>query len=510
MKIRGSLKVETFRFDKLSPIWIYGHGFLGIPLYNRLSQAGYKIEGFIDRNASKLQKRFPYKIISPENIEDTKLNDIIILTFQNIQEHEKTAKKLSAKNRKCLIYLYRNSNYYPRTFELFNSLVYGNFEGEFDFPKTIAKKDEVITFYKEYDEFVVTEIPMPLAFSALLESPIEGDGQKNRAWRYPISALYEYNAFFDLMFDGECDQSYLERYSFRLRGMGRTKEEFLNNRAELCRVMLSEFQRGGLLFFQNAPAHAEYELSSGKFYLTDGHHRACFLVKVFQNRIPIRIKKSEYKQWINKEMSNYLTKHLDKNNFWHSLYSPILHPDFYQICTETDWSTYLNVIALYKFFAKKDMSKTRVIDMDSNLSYYSRVFVRLGALQVVSVESRGLLRETAKLINELENCNPVILMELPPEDLKETFNILLWLNDKIPIFQETISNNKKKEIDFVNHICNKYFIIKLEFGAETEAAINFIIQNSEFENCTLINRALENGIQYGVYVFEKGRETDEN
>ena len=88
------MQEKTFVFNKGSHIWIYGHGFLGVPLFQRLSTQGYCIKGFIDRNAKALQKEKPYTIVDPDCLDEVSRDDIIIITFQNIQEHEKAAAEL--------------------------------------------------------------------------------------------------------------------------------------------------------------------------------------------------------------------------------------------------------------------------------------------------------------------------------------------------------------------------------------------------------------------------------
>lgn len=489
---------ETFHFCKKSTIWIYGYGFLGRPLFKRMVKAGYAVKGFIDCNADILCDTCPYPMIHPSQLECINQDDIIIISFQNIKEQEKVAYDLSCKNYTHLIYLYRKTELFPQTFDLYNSLVYGDFAGEFDFPITRLDTVEDRVYYRTYNNFVITDMPVQLLFSAVLQSPIElGDNYVKADWKYPVVSMYEYNAFFKMALHGTYEEVYLERYIKRLQ-RGRSTEEFLCNRTELCAMLQKEFCEGGLSFFRNAPSHVVFDIERGRFCLEDGHHRACFLVNLGQNYIPVRIAKQEYDNWLNNSVADVLLSYFNEE-FIDEIYTPVLHPSFLKMKTFTENLGYLNASAIYSYFARYDISGYTVIDLNANLSYYSRVFARIGVKDIISVEQRAKLRKAAGLINTLEHCKKIKLFEDIPDDAGD---ILLWLNDMVYNFD---GSNKKMEtevIHFLDKHCKHYLLIKTSYA---ERLRQLIKENTRFKLSTRLNCVLENGTKTEVLLFGKDK-----
>lgn len=494
------MQEKTFVFNKKSHIWIYGHGFLGVPLFERLSEQGYSVKGFIDRNAKTLQKEKNYMVVDPDRLDEVKKDDVIVLTFQNIQEHEKAASELQNKGYKRIIYLYENTKYYPQTFDDFNALVYGDKEVEFVFPETGPKEKEQkeAGYVHKYGDYVVFEAPVQIVLSAPLEAPFafaEKSSMDFSRYNYPLGAILEYDALFSMYLYGKCEHPYLNRYLSRLKGNARTAEEFLQGRLALCDRMMREFSQNGIRFFRNAPSHVELDTKRKTLMLTDGHHRAAFLNNMQQNTVPVRLDKYSYELWKNDKEVYAVKDLMRKNNI--TLYTPILHPGFTDADSVTENRGNLNAKALAKFFLHIDLPQYSVLDYNANISYYSRIFFRLGAKEVASFESRTCLSELASAINRLEGCNSIRVTEERPD---RKFDIVLCMNDMIPEIESNLDlfDNAVAEMD---KRCNKFLVIKVNYdGGKAE---NRILKMTSFSKSVCLNVVVENGQRKEVLVFER-------
>lgn len=491
------MQEKTFVFNKGSHIWIYGHGFLGVPLFQRLSTQGYCIKGFIDRNAKALQKEKPYTIVDPDCLDEVSRDDIIIITFQNIQEHEKAAAELYRAGFRKLIYLYTDTKYYPQTFDSFNALVYGDKAVEFVFPETTINGDsrKAENHYHEYGNYVVFGAPVQIVFSALLEPPVAFGKDGGKGYHYPLSAILEYDALFSMLLYGKCESTYLDRYLARLTGGSRTTETFLQERTALCGRMMREFSENGLKFFWNAPSHVELDAEGKTLLLTDGHHRAAFLSSMHQNVIPVRMDKSSYDFWVNDAEIRNVRELIPNGEF--KLYTPILHPAFFDVDSLTERQGNLNAKAIAKFFLHHDLPNFSVLDYNSNIAYYSRAFLRLGAKEVVAVEKRAELSALASALNRLEGSNSVQLTDRCSD---RRFDIVLCMNDLAPEMERDPDafDSSVKEMD---DRCDRFFVIKLR--NEKGKAARRILELTSFTTCSCLNMVVENGQRKEVLVFGK-------
>ena len=90
-----------FDIDRHTPIWIYGCGIVGVNLCKKLMKNGVNVCGFLDQKALMS----PIKTIPCYNscdLSEVSVEDVIVLTFQNFHEHEKTARRLLDFKRKFM------------------------------------------------------------------------------------------------------------------------------------------------------------------------------------------------------------------------------------------------------------------------------------------------------------------------------------------------------------------------------------------------------------------------
>lgn len=481
--------MKVFRVNKSTPIWIYGRGHLGIPLYYKLIKNGFIVKGFIDQT---VDTHADYTIISNNDLSSINHEDIIILTFQNIREHEKVAQILYNSGFDKIVYLYKDNIFYSKLFDLYNELVYSNEVIEFDFPYTVLEKKKKEKHLRSYGKFVIIKIPVQLIFSAFLEAPRNFNLEKIR---YNVTSIYEYNALIDWYFNNfdEDEVVYLNRYIKRLCGSNRTIDKFIDDRIELYNMMNNEFESNGLQFFINAPSHVIYDKYNNLLELVDGHHRAVFLANRNVSKVPVRIELKEFEKFINKDKALICKRYLEDNCI-NTLYTPILHPWFEDIKCITEKGGNLTANALHKFFNKKELMDYKVLDIYSNIGYYSRLFYRMGVKDITVIEPRKIYANLFVCVNDLADISLRIDINNKKKARNESFDIVLLCNDRI-IFNEIVKEAIIK--------CRHYFIVELKknyvFGKKKEE----ILKIGKFSKYTIINRVIREGIMCEVIVYEK-------
>ena len=478
-----------FHFDRRVPIWVYGHGAIGIDIYHKLKKNQYNVKGFIDKNASYLRKSFEECILAPEEIEEgTSRSDIFVLSFQSIQTQREIALLLLQSSRDKLVWLYHDTLVYPNTFELYNQLLYNHQTEEFFFPITRFSSQKRL-FYNEYHDSVVTDVPIQL---------INGTNhnlETGEPYLVPLITYGEYNALFQYFLYGNYNNDAIKKYLQHMRISMRVEDEtILNDRKRLCDMFLKYFYHEGISYFRNSACFAQFSLETGMFSLVDGHHRAAFLSNMQQKLLPLRITSKEYKRWFHLKTAEKLEKYLLGHHVV-SVYTPILHPEFYYIPSITERSGCLTSTVLSVLLSQIDYSMNTVFDMHSNLSYYSRLFVRLGFKHVVSYEERCVLREAAQLINELEYCPSIIFCDELPKDY---FDIICCINDIAPSLDDPFSDEK---FLFIYEKCMKYFIIRV--SNEKKQWISAMEKQNRFQFIKSLTHFCANGKHNEVLLFER-------
>ena len=117
----------TFDFNKDAEILIYGYGKVGQDLRRKLVGQGYRVVGIIDREAERFAPVDNCVFIKPEELDAESAGHIIVLTLQNILEHERVVKMLAAKGAEKIVYLNRSRpEIYQSCFRKYDELKLGN------------------------------------------------------------------------------------------------------------------------------------------------------------------------------------------------------------------------------------------------------------------------------------------------------------------------------------------------------------------------------------------------
>jgi hypothetical protein len=486
--------MDTFDFNKDKEILIYGYGKVGQGLHRRLVEQGYRVDGIIDKNAEQLAPVDNCVVIKPEELDAESAHHIIILTLQNILEHERVVKMLAAKGAEKIIYLKRSR---PETnhvyFNNYNQLVYGATIKDFEFPRTlIGIEPEELAYYREEAESIIVDVPTQLLFT----------DKESQHWKnINISALNEYNALYKVLLHGKNDSpSDFKLYNDTNCGPGRTVEAYLQDRFHLCQMMITEYMNHGLSFFRNAPSTAQWNPQRGYFNIIDGHHRASFLFNNHVHTIPIRIPREDYAYWYNSSVAEKCRGYIEQQHI-ESTYTPIYHPAFFNIEYSAEKGGVLTASALHQFFRGKAVTAMSVLDVNSNLSYFAQIFSRMGAAHIVSAEPRNELFDLAKLLNQLHYTDNIEMRNdnIEQLDVQDSYDVIIMANDLWPVFYtEDAENQSLQKIDSLS---SKYFICRSFVGHDEGR--RYILANSNFTSYDRINIEMIKGKLFEVGVYKK-------
>ena len=486
--------IEKFNFNKDAEILIYGYGKVGQDLHLRLVEQGYRVNGIIDKNAKRFTSVDNCIFIKPEELDTGSTTHIIILTLQNILEHERVVKMLLTKGANKIVYLNRSRpETYQACFRIYNQLVCGNRIIDFEFPlTTVGFEPEHKFYYREAAESVIVEVPMSLLFT----------DAESQIWHgINITACREYNALYDVLLNGKCESPKdFKTYCDILCGSNRTLDAYLQDRFLLYQMMQGEYMNHGLSFFRNAPSTAKWNQKRGYFNLVDGLHRASFLINNQVHTIPIRITKEDYELWYNSSIEKKCSEYFEEQNIGNT-FTPIYHPAFCDIDYFAEKGGSLTASALYQYFTNNTETDMSVLDINSNLSFFSQIFARMGVKKIVSAESREELFGLAELLNQLHYIDTIDMHNDNVEDLEiqKNYDVVIMANDLLPDYHT--GNTGKELLQKIDSLSSKYFISRSLMENDEER--RYVLNKSSFKSYHRLNIEIIEGKLSEVGVFEK-------
>lgn len=270
-----------------SEILLYGYSRLDFAInkYDELKHAGYKVLGYIDKNAENIKKEISIPIWQLDEIAVDKKNIIVVIMLQNGRIHPQIAQMLYENGFSKIIYLPEKIRSYNEKvmYDRYNLFLEQDFSRLKDIPQYIRLQEED----NNSDKLCCTEgiyVTKKIPVKDLYVYEENEDSNK-------IALLDEkiYNGMFDYL-DGvknECKE-YLEHQEVSEE----KAESFLNDRKQLKQFYdeLTEEE-----FMIIAP-HANWN-DKGYFNIIDGLHRGVYQVRNGKKEIYIRIKKEDYIKW---------------------------------------------------------------------------------------------------------------------------------------------------------------------------------------------------------------------
>lgn len=383
-------------FFSLSPecnIYIYGGGSLGIYLATQASAAHYHVVAFLDKNASTIKQVNSIPVLTLEECRFVDVqNTVVIITLQNVTQHEELADQICKKGCKKIIYfpmntLGANSTFVSGMRKKYNECL--NFKFEYIL-KNIPQMGENTWKFNNDIESDVIWIPTELCFAiekgvknvrqsdytesaeALLNKYVRGKSIYNVI---PYWNLFEY-----LEGDRENCELYLKIFGKRghISDCQKSDTELLEDRNTLLKIYLHEFNMHSS-FFNESPCEVCVS-DRGKVLILDGLHRSVFLAKKGYRWIPTKVNRENKDYFFERKCLKELITYINENRI-QKIEFPIEHPIFYGFPVYR-----CEFITLWEKILQYIDSKNLTINVCGDFSYsdgyFARNLFRLGGNKV--------------------------------------------------------------------------------------------------------------------------------
>lgn len=247
--------------DKSLPIYLYGYSEFKTTKDKavKLKDAGYKVLGYIDRNAKAIRNNIDVDCYAldeiPEVIEDRNRIQVVIM-LQNANLHEAIRQDLVAMG--------------------FNRILYA---------PIYIKSAEDIEILKSYEAFVEDDFEEVGLYHTVSVSA--QDIYISKSDRFDKMKLTDAQIYYSIIEYALNKGNSIEEYC---RFMGKSDKKFLDDRKELIQRFVKLYSDTPE-YFKYAASHAIKE--DGVYTIIDGSHRAAFLVYMGEEKIYLRVKKEQ-------------------------------------------------------------------------------------------------------------------------------------------------------------------------------------------------------------------------
>ena len=119
-----------------------------------------------------------------------------------------------------------------------------------------------------------------------------------------------------------------------------------------------------------------FQKDQSKFFVLDGHHRAMFLRAAGMRRVQARMSEQDAHLWLDADRVN-ATKALFQAQNRKLIYTPILHPAFYDVVPERDFAYRSRLDIILEHFGQRRF-RSPVVDIGSNIGFYVQHLQREG------------------------------------------------------------------------------------------------------------------------------------
>lgn len=247
--------------DKSLPIYLYGYSEFKTTKDKavKLKVAGYKVLGYIDRNAKVIRNNVDIDCYAldeiPEVIEDRNRIQVVIM-LQNANLHEAIRQDLVAMG--------------------FNRILYA---------PIYIKSAEDIEILKSYEAFVEDDFEEVGLYHTVSVSA--QDIYISKSDRFDKMKLTDAQIYYSIIEYALNKGNSIEEYC---RFMGKSDKKFLDDRKELIQRFVKLYSDTPE-YFKYAASHAIKK--DGVYTIIDGSHRAVFLVYMGEEKIYLRVKKEQ-------------------------------------------------------------------------------------------------------------------------------------------------------------------------------------------------------------------------
>lgn len=379
------MKSECYRITHATKFIIYGAATTGAIFYNNLISQGYNVLCFVDQRADEINSYlqtpvFTIKGIGENGIFPEDEDYCVIIAIKNVFEHEDIAGSFSELGYYNLLFktkelIQGEADEADKALgETYDLLFKNQMIKECVLPKThtipyIPFLDNNL-LQDDGKEQINVKIPRAFIFSDRKENP-------TNEWNFiSIMGLIPHLDFFGCI-NGDIDKTESEymkycyeaaRRSGDILTSQRWRQSVLENRINIYQNMELERQLNPE-FFDNSAPEAVLE-DTGVYSIHSGKHRMIYQVINGSYFITLRLLRSEYDRWRNKDTALKLYNKLKYYNI-RKLTVPIMNPYFYRFPCDNMMYYYNMQYSVVNFIYRYYYSEKRVTDFHGIKVYNS-------------------------------------------------------------------------------------------------------------------------------------------
>lgn len=406
--------METFVFNKESPILLYGAASIGVLFSRYLNAEGFNVVGYIDKRANEIGEFLGKPTYE---MDDCRLNQIkgkciIIVSVKNVFEHSAIAQQLVESGFYNIIYRSINvlngegTETEREIYRLFDKIEKKQLKQEeicscTKFVNRYKIKDRAKIFESENE--IIAYVPIELIYT---DNP---SGSKAIYADISIYALLPHIELFEFFLGNEKGNvnKYLQFCVDAANNLGEIKitdawkKNVIKNRRMIYDEMSRSLELNYEFFIKNAPKCRWNK--KGYFNLCSGKHRAAFFVSRGYRYMPLCIQKEDYCKWINDEIVEFIKRNSLEAKIKSLFYIP--HPFFYYLPVEGAYNSHL----LYKIIVR---GIVQYLEIKRQRLVFSELTVFNGLnLDETGQVSRFLAKMGCKVINntcDMHECSKIL------------------------------------------------------------------------------------------------------
>lgn len=381
-------KKDLRQCNDINKIFIYGAGELGRQTYECLKGTQVQVIAFLDKKAIGKIDEIP--ILSPYDVSlsiKEKESSIVIICLNAGNKHREIADDLYVNGYSKIIFLPLNyAMSYDKKIQLtrlYNKALIGE-----DIWRDVRSYEEYVhvafddaAVIREDDEWIWVWINQEILFS---ENYFQWNGDRskvhivNNGVDVNLNTYYWCHELFDYI-DGVRSDCQMYLSMFGILQSTRAGIDKVCDREKLVNDLNQKLSYGMEFFIEAAPVVAWN--SKGYFNLVGGHHRTIFLQHKGYVFYPVKMKRSDYSVWRNKDCLEELTQYINECSIQNT-YVPVPHPCFmnFPYLRECWGPTILGDILRYLGAIR--LTGKKVIDVSQYEGYFARVAKRMCAENV--------------------------------------------------------------------------------------------------------------------------------
>lgn len=472
--------IHSFKFDKESPVILYGAATIGCMMDDYLTGFGYQIKGFMDLRAEEVGAVHEKPVFSLDD-ESLSRDYVIVLAVKNVFEHSRIAEELVKRGfyrlifRPYLCLKGQGSEAENQLNTAYDSLI--DFKGEHEPFKGVLPLSQPTRNLLKMSGIIVEEetlmtvyIPVTLLFSDKIENVPE----------FSILFMRPHLQFIKYVLGMEGGETesfirYCREGASKIGGFSTTEaweNNVVRNQAEVYAQMNHMYNMEKKFFCNQAPL---VRWNKKKYFnLQSGKHRSTFLCAKGDDYIAVKMSREDFSAWVQTSVVLELETEFRKH-YKYGLSIPVENPYFYEYsCMEEHfWYRLVRV----------------VMEIISEAEYQDSITdVLCGQKFAVALSDGGFVKRF------LKRCGFAIAVWGKEDELEQKLDRLLWEDER---------NGADNMQDWQQV---KYMIwdAKTDIAAHKHCAVENLFYIAEQESClgNKIMTGLCGGRQVSVYLIK--------